>query len=218
MYINDFLIAELHSKTLTSKLGDSCADASILTSRNEDDREECEFFQQAGHLEEEFMDEEEREYTYLLDILIFSGVHSAKQDSLRDACYLPEYPVNPTLFEKLEKKYGKLVAWSRSERKLMFDLSNSILAEILAPCMDLHPWVNSTRRIGPMWGSEGLVEKTWQMLVKKRIELGAGNSENKVLDTKWFNLGGNIDEMGREIERTLKEALLEELVEEFIIG
>ncbi|CAL9165510.1 unnamed protein product [Musa hybrid cultivar] len=210
---------ELHSKTLTSKLGDQCAEASeVLTSSNDDDREVCEFFQQAGHLDEEFMDEEEREYTYLLDILIFSGVHSAKQDSLRYACYLPEDPVNPNLFEKLEKKYGKLVAWSRSERKLMFDLSNSIVAEILAPCMDLHPWVNSTGRIGPMWGSEGLVEKTWQMLVKKRIELGAGNAEKKVLDTKWFNLEGNIDEIGREIERTLKEELLEELVEEFIIG
>ncbi|CAD5197181.1 unnamed protein product [Musa acuminata subsp. malaccensis] len=212
-------LLELNTKTLPSESGDPCAEASeVITLSNEDDSEDCQSIQQNSYLEEEFMDEEERDYTYLLDILIVSGVHSAKQGKLCNACYSPEHPVKPTLFEKLERKYSKLVAWSHSERRLMFDLTNSTLAEILAPCMDRHPWVNSTRRIAPMWGSEGLVEKTWQMLVEKRMELSGGNAEDKVLDIKWLDLGDDIDEVGVEIERTLKEELLEELVVEFMAG
>ncbi|WOL16587.1 hypothetical protein Cni_G25374 [Canna indica] len=207
--------AELYTNSLFSEPVDLCTKTSeLLTSSNEDNGEDY----QTLDLEEDFMDEEERDYTYLLDILIVSGVHSAQQDLLRNACYLPEYPVKPTLFERLEKKYGKLVAWSRSERKLMFDLTNMILAEVLAPCINMHPWVNTKMRIGPMWGSEGLLEKTWQMLEGRRMELHVGNSEDKVLDPKWLDLGNNINEIGMEIEWVLREELLAELVEEFMTG
>ncbi|XP_074565846.1 uncharacterized protein LOC141822303 [Curcuma longa] len=206
------------SNDLTSNsLNPGVKSSKMLRLSNEDSREESDLLPQSVYLEEDFMDEEERDYTYLLDILFVSGIHSSKQNSLVNACHLPEYPVNPTLFEKLEKKFGKLVAWSTTERKLMFDMTNSILAEILAPCMDPHPWVNSIRTIGPMWSSEGLVEKSWKILVKKRAELSFGNAEDKALDFKWLDLGDHINDIGCEIERLLKEELLEELVE-FIQG
>ncbi|WOL15029.1 hypothetical protein Cni_G23810 [Canna indica] len=214
---DDLLIAENHGKDLTLESVNPCDKLlEVLTGSEELGSEECDSLPMSSYLEEEFMDEEERDYTYLLDMLIMSGIHSSKQDTICDACYSPEYPVNPALFGKLEKKYGKLAAWSQSERKLMFDQTNSILAETLAPCMDLHPWANSTTRIGPMWGSEGLIEKTWQMLVRKRVELNCGNAEDKVIDLKWLDLGDNINEIGKEIERLLKEELLEELVAEFL--
>ncbi|URD78487.1 hypothetical protein MUK42_05567 [Musa troglodytarum] len=69
-------LLELHTKTVPSE-----ASEVITLSNEEDDREDCQSIQQNSYLEEEFMDEEERDYTYLLDILIVSGVHSAKQGS-----------------------------------------------------------------------------------------------------------------------------------------
>lgn len=198
---------------------DAYADGSgLLVPGDEDASRDGHSLEQTEGTLPEFRDEEERDFSYLLDILIDSGVHSAKQDRLFNSCYSPEYPVGPGMFEKLEQKYDKLVTWSRSERKLFFDLINSILAEILAPCMDLRPWVQSNRKIGPMWGCEGLVEKAWQMSVKQREELNVGIPEGKVLDFKWFELGDDVDIIGREIEKMLREDLLEELVSEFILG
>ncbi|KAG6536634.1 hypothetical protein ZIOFF_001692 [Zingiber officinale] len=206
------------SKELTSiSQNPGVKSSKMLRLSNEDSREESDLIPQSIYLEEDFMDKEERDYTYLLDILFVSGIHSSKQNNLFNACHLPEYPVNPTLFEKLEKKFGKLVSWSKSERKLMFDMTNSTLAEILAPCMDPLPWVNSIRTIGPMWSSEGLIERSWKILVKKRAELSFGNAEDKALDFKWLDLGDHINDIGCEIARLLKEELLEELVE-FIQG
>lgn len=216
-YINEFIAGHRSNDLTSNSLNPGVKSSKMLRLSNEDSREESDLLPQSVYLEEDFMDEEERDYTYLLDILFVSGIHSSKQNSLVNACHLPEYPVNPTLFEKLEKKFGKLVAWSTTERKLMFDMTNSILAEILAPCMDPHPWVNSIRTIGPMWSSEGLVEKSWKILVKKRAELSFGNAEDKALDFKWLDLGDHINDIGCEIERLLKEELLEELVE-FIQG
>ncbi|XP_010922427.1 uncharacterized protein [Elaeis guineensis] len=197
---------------------DAHADGSgLLVSGNEDVSRDSHSLEETADILQEFRDEEERDYSYLLDILIDSGVHAVKQDRLVNSCYSPEYPVDPGMFEKLEQKYNKLTTWSKSERKLFFDLINSILAEILAPCMDLRPWVQSNGKIGPMWGCEGLVEKAWQMSVKQQKELNMGSPEEKVLDFKWSESGDDVDIIGREIERMLKEDLLEELVSEFIL-
>ncbi|XP_042420338.1 uncharacterized protein LOC122008614 isoform X1 [Zingiber officinale] len=168
--------------------------------------------EQRSFLEEEFRDEEERDYSYLLDMLIASGIHNAKRSDLPDACYSSEYPLKPALFARLEKKYRKLAAWSPSERKLMFDSTNMILAAMLAPCLDKRPWVKATTRIRPMWGAEGLLEKTWQLLVGKRVEANVGNSDSTAMDEEWLELGDEMDGLGMVIERLVWEDLLEELV------
>ncbi|KAJ8480165.1 hypothetical protein OPV22_023892 [Ensete ventricosum] len=164
----------------------------------------------------EFRDEEERDLSYLLDILIESGIDDAKKWRLYDASDLLESDMCTDVFGKLEKKYNKLASWSSSERKLVFDLINSILVESLAPC--LHPWVNSTHKVGPVWGLQGLAQKAWQILVRKRKELCRGNAEAKVLDPKWLDLEDDADGIGKQIGEMLQQELLDELVSEFILG
>lgn len=195
----------------------SLADAHIKTwsvdyCRLSDDDDDGGGEEQRSFLEEEFRDEEERDYSYLLDMLIASGIHNAKRSDLPDACYSSEYPLKPALFARLEKKYRKLAAWSPSERKLMFDSTNMILAAMLAPCLDKRPWVKATTRIRPMWGAEGLLEKTWQLLVGKRVEANVGNSDSTAMDEEWLELGDEMDGLGMVIERLVWEDLLEELV------
>ncbi|XP_010937726.1 uncharacterized protein [Elaeis guineensis] len=163
-----------------------------------------------------FRDNDDRDFSYLLDILIESGVQGVNEDRIFDAFYSPDSPVGPDVFDKLEKKYSVLVLWSRSERKLLFDLINIILVDLVAPCLDLHPWLVS-KRCQALWNHEDLAEGVWQMVVRQRKEL-VGNQEEVVLEQRWLGTEEDVDMIGREIEKMLNEDLLEELVADFIFG
>ncbi|OEL18991.1 hypothetical protein BAE44_0019992, partial [Dichanthelium oligosanthes] len=167
---------------------------------------------------EEFEDEEERDFSYLLDILIASGIHGTAEDQLYKVCQSLDCPAGYDVFEKLENKYTKVVKWSRSDRKLLFDMVNIILSQILAPCLNMRPWVNTARNLAPLWGSEGLLEKVLQVLGQKREELAPSKikPEKKGFDQKWPDLADGIDRAGRDIEKMIKDDLLEELVLELL--
>ncbi|KAG0469146.1 hypothetical protein HPP92_018474 [Vanilla planifolia] len=158
----------------------------------------------------------EREFLYLMDVLVISGIYTASENKLLDACYLPNTPIFPDLFDKLEKKHNKVGEWSRAERKLLFDHINSVLSVTLAPFIDLHPWVNPMRTAS--YGHKRLVQESWRMVVQQRKHLSMGKPEEKVLDFKWLFVDDDVDMIGREIEQMLKDELLDELVSDFIYG
>ncbi|RCV40215.1 hypothetical protein SETIT_9G034600v2 [Setaria italica] len=166
---------------------------------------------------EEFEDEEERDFSYLLDILIASGIHGTAEDQLYKVCQSLDCPASYDVFEKLENKY-KVVTWSRSDRKFLFDMVNTVLSQILAPCLNMQPWVNTARNLAPLWGSEGLLEKVLQVLDQRREELAPSKTkpEMKRFDQKWPDLADGIDRVGRDIEKLIKDDLLEELVLELL--
>ncbi|TVU44383.1 hypothetical protein EJB05_03820, partial [Eragrostis curvula] len=169
---------------------------------------------------EEFEDEEERDFCYLLDILIASGIHGTAEDQLYKVCQSLDCPAGYDVFEKLEKKYTNVVQWSRSDRRLLFDMVNTILSQILAPCLNMQPWVKNTpRNLAPLWGSEGLLEKVLQVLTQRREELALSQPkkpEKKAFDQNWPDLAGCIDRAGRDIEKMIKDDLLEELLLELL--
>ncbi|KAL6893805.1 hypothetical protein ACP4OV_007903 [Aristida adscensionis] len=167
---------------------------------------------------EEFEDEEERDFSYLLDILIASGIHGTAEDQLYKVCQSLDCPAGYDVFDKLEKKYIKVVQWSRSDRKLLFDMVNTILSQILAPCLNMQPWVNTAKNLAPIWGSEGLLEKVLQVLAQMREELAMSKlkPEKKAFDQEWLDLADCIDRAGRDIEKMIKDDLLEELVLELM--
>jgi hypothetical protein len=153
----------------------------------------------------------------LLDILIASGIHGTAEDQLYKVCQSLDCPASYDVFEKLENKY-KVVMWSRSERKLLFDMVNTVLSQILAPCLNMQPWVNTARNLAPLWGSEGLLEKVLQVLAQRREELAPSKTkpEMKGFDQKWPDLADGMDRVGRDIEKLIKDDLLEELVLELL--
>ncbi|RRT72089.1 hypothetical protein B296_00029819 [Ensete ventricosum] len=159
-----------------------------------------------------FIDDDDRDFAYLLEILVESGIHGV-DDKFSDACYLHGCPVDQIIFHKLEKKYNGNASWSRSERKLLFDLINRTLAGFITKCMDGNPGVRSRIHLRP-WNCQGLAEGLWQMVVKLRKELDC-NQENKVVEPGWLGFRYDVDSIGREIERLLNDELLEELVSEF---
>lgn len=168
---------------------------------------------QNGETLQTYRNEEDRDYSYLLDVLIDLGIHGAREDT----CCSPKCPVDMDVFDKLEEKYGLLVGWSKLERKLFFDLISSILAETLSPWMGQQPWVKPKRKLGSVWSCEGLPEEVWQMVVRQRKELCQVKPEDMILVPRWLDLGEDLDMVGREIEGMLTDKLLEELVFEVFL-
>ncbi|KAJ8636930.1 hypothetical protein MRB53_011197 [Persea americana] len=157
---------------------------------------------------------EDRDFLFLLDMLIESGFHVADHEMLFATSYSLEQPVAPFVFENLEKKHGEQLAWPRWERRLLFDHINSLLVEILKPHMDLHPWVKPKwSRVGLGLGCEGLADQVWKLLASHGKE-GLGDTAEKVMgrDVEWLELGDDIDVIGREIEISLLSELLEEVI------
>ncbi|KAG1371646.1 hypothetical protein COCNU_16G007400 [Cocos nucifera] len=188
----------------------------VLVLSDEDTGARCHSSVLKGSVLKAFRDNDDRDFSYLLDMLVESGVHGVNQDRIFDAFYSPDSPVGPNVFDKLEKKYSVLVLWSRSERKLLFDLINIILVDLVAPCLDLHPWLVS-KRCRPLWNHEDLAEGVWQIVVRQRKEL-ASNQKEVVVEQRWLGTEEDVDTIGREIEKMLNEDLLEELVADFILG
>lgn len=167
---------------------------------------------------EAFEVEEEKEFSYLLDILISSGVIVADSQLLFKSWQSSGYLVGPHVFDKLERKYSKVATWPRPQRRLLFDLANSVLSEILAPCIDTHPWAKLSRNCCPVWGPEGPVEVVWQTMVRQQEELAVTHPDDKILDPEWLEFGEGINMVGWHIARMLHGDLLDDVILEFLSG
>lgn len=188
----------------------------LIVSDDDDDAVgEGHFTTNAGEILQSFKDEADRDFSYLLDVLIDSGVHGTDLDIVPDPFRSVEYPVQMNVFDNLEKKYNFLVSWPKSERRHLFDLINLELAEIGTAYRNLHPWMKQTRTFRPIKSRDDLVEKVWQMVVKNRKEL-TGNLES-FLELKWLNWEEEVDMIGMDIQGMLQEDLLEDLVSEFML-
>lgn len=165
---------------------------------------------------EAFQVEENWDFSYLLDILICSGIIVVDWQLICKSWYLPGYPVGPHVFDRLERKYNKIATWAKPERRLLFDLVNSILSEVLAPCVDVHPWVQPSRHCVAFWGPEGPVEKVWQTIVRLQEDCVTRHPDEMVLDTNWLEVGTDINMVGKQIARMLHGDLLEEVIVDFL--
>jgi hypothetical protein len=87
-------------------------------------------------------------------------------------------------------------------QEAFFDMVNTILSQIFAPCLNMQPWVNTARNLAPLWGSEGLLEKVLQLLTQRHKELTLSKPEKKAFDQKWPGLSDCIDRVGRDVEKT----------------
>ncbi|XP_039015712.1 uncharacterized protein LOC120146128 isoform X2 [Hibiscus syriacus] len=147
------------------------------------------------------------ESMYIVDVLVGSGINGADLDTFLLTWHSPDCPVNPIVFEELEKKYHNLNSCSRGERRLMFDRINSKLLEIYQQFMDQFPWIKPVRKIIPKWNIQELEDSLRKSLVSKnkKLDMDAGECE-------WLNSRSDIDAIGKEIERLLVDELIAEVV------
>nr|CAD1841992.1 unnamed protein product [Ananas comosus var. bracteatus] len=166
-----------------------------------------------GEIIQTFRNEEERDFSYLLDMLIDLNAYLTNQDGQLSSCYSLDSPLGPGVFGKLEKKYSGLILWSRSERKLLFDLINTILADVVSSKLDLVSR-GVSKWHAPKWDREGLVEEVWQRVVSRRRDIGCCK-EGKVLELEWLDSEGGVEIVGRDMASMLCDELIEELIANF---
>ncbi|XP_039066041.1 uncharacterized protein LOC120211612 [Hibiscus syriacus] len=160
-------------------------------------------------------DEENWESMYMVDILVDSGINGVDPDTFLATWNSPECPVNPLIFEQLEKKYRILNPWSRAERRLMFDMINSKLLEMYQQYMDqhLHPSMKPARKIVWKWNTDELKEHLRKSLVMQNMELHTVAGKMVLAgEWQWLESREDIDVICREIEKLLVDELAAEVM------
>ncbi|CAN1775506.1 hypothetical protein LINPERHAP1_LOCUS13354 [Linum perenne] len=155
------------------------------------------------------------ELTYITDVLLNSGINDADPDTFAVTLHSSESPVNPLVFEELEKKYCSNDTWRRPERLMLFDQINSALIVMNRQFNDPHPWVRLGAKIGTKWVRNGVYELITRQ--GKKAEREAEDEQVVLCEEQWLDLGSEVDAIGREIERVLVEDLVTELVMEVVV-
>lgn len=153
---------------------------------------------------------ESRNFSYLVDVLDEAGFQGSNTQMGLEAWQSPCCPVNPSVFDRLEKKYGDQTSWEKSERRLLFELLNLGLKDILQPCMDVFAWGKPLRkRLNLSLSRSVIEEELWMFLVSQEKE---ASKELAVDGMRWLELWDDIDFIVCEIEKFLFDELAAEIV------
>ncbi|PPS02377.1 hypothetical protein GOBAR_AA18266 [Gossypium barbadense] len=205
--------ADLHLRMQLRQLkleSEAYEDGTLLLSSDDDSNEvSVGFAEESGRPKAE----ENWESVYIVDVLVGSGIDGAELDTFLAAWHSPECPVNPLVFQQLEKKYCSLNYWSRAERRLMFDRINSKILEMYQEYNDQPPWMISGKKIIPTWNIRELEDSLHKSLVSqnkiRQMDVGEMVLAGECL---WLDLRWDIDTIGRGIERLLVDELVAEVL------
>ncbi|OEL12836.1 hypothetical protein BAE44_0026144 [Dichanthelium oligosanthes] len=178
-----------------------------------DDETACQPFPEMEE-SQAFRDEEERDFSYVLDMLTGLGIHTANQDELLENCYLLECPACPDLYDELENKYSSLILWPPAERKLLFNITSAVLGDIITSLMQSCS-KGLLRMCSPGWDQDEFAEMVWQRVVQLRQEMEF-NQESLLLSVEWAGSEDGAYLVGSDIGSILQEDLLEEIVADFL--
>ncbi|VFQ80344.1 unnamed protein product [Cuscuta campestris] len=172
-----------------------------------------------GEFFEEESDSKSRDYSYLVDILDESPLMFLEQHDTQTAWHSSECPISPSVFEKLENKYGRRnKSWSKWERRLLFDCINARLLDMedIFGCRQPIS-VKAVFDDGLTLGRDKVEEELWRLLIVDEENKGVSSKDlpYKALfgtETKWMKLEVEISSVCKEIEDYLFEELAQELV------
>ncbi|KAK3023305.1 hypothetical protein RJ639_043655 [Escallonia herrerae] len=181
-----------------------------VSSDEESGEESVEFLKENEKFLRLFRAEEGREFSYLVDVLDEAGFH---EDLSFERWHSLQCPVSSSVFEELENKYGEQMSWMKSERRLLFDRINLGLMEILQPCVQINSLVKpSQKKIGTAFKRDVIEEGIWTLLLSQGKEVSKNLSEKALgEDSKWLELGTDVDIIAKEVENFLFGELVAEL-------
>lgn len=169
-------------------------------------------------------EEKQLDLIYVKNVLVASGFTRVKDFS---GWYLPNNPLDPSLFEKIENYcgYGGELGKSEAEeskwqRQLLFDCVNEVLLEILGPFINHHPWVRSTKlNLRKISSGKQLLRETWAAINHYRYTQSenCNTLENIVgkdlaKEGLWMQLQNDVEIVACELERAIYSDLIEETI------
>lgn len=187
------------------------ADATILTTSSN----ELEFRQSECVLQEGCnLEVQGWKSIYIDEVLLNAGLDEFNPDTFLATWHSPEYPLDPWVFDNLEKNYGEDTTSLRFERRLLFDRINLALVQMFKHHIDPCPWVKPrTCVVNLKWHKYGVKDALLSFLANQDIEANGENPE-QVLDMEmcWTGMRDDIDIVGKEIEKMLIFDLVGELL------
>ncbi|KAK9060917.1 hypothetical protein SSX86_018097 [Deinandra increscens subsp. villosa] len=98
-------------------------------------------------------------FEYISRILSHSGIEKNTLISISH-WYSPSHPLHPSIFQQIEKNEKHLLHPDNAaaNRKLIFDVADELLVEILKPYISLKPWASGHRNSHRMYGSELVIK------------------------------------------------------------
>ncbi|XP_057484532.1 uncharacterized protein LOC130770905 isoform X1 [Actinidia eriantha] len=164
------------------------------------------------------------EFQYVTGILKHYGIDKNTPVSFA-RWYSPAHPLDPSIFNLLELYFSTTTATAkdsqlshRCNRKLIFQLADEILVEILRPYMNLKPWVCSFSYDRPMYGSQ-LIDKICTKirtfpLADCRVLEDIHALIDKDLSVSQMRIAMAMEEEGEAIVAELEDDLVDSLVHE----
>ncbi|CAN4096030.1 unnamed protein product [Withania somnifera] len=185
-----------------------------LSSDGESETGGTDLLQVSENILKDFKTAEGRDFSYLVDVLDEASLHGMNLGMCFGTWHSLECPVNPSVFDLLEKKYGKQTSWPKSERKLLFDHINSGLSEVLHSFLEIYIMEKSLkRRCYSTMRRTDIEEELWRMLVSHENETRKDLSWKAIgNETNWLEAEEEIGSICREIEKYLLDELATELV------
>ncbi|XP_013592509.1 PREDICTED: uncharacterized protein LOC106300822 [Brassica oleracea var. oleracea] len=173
----------------------------MLVSSDEDKEQEEE---SSTITDEIVISQEDWKSLYLADLLANSRLSDSDHNTVMETT-----PVDPSLFQDLEKKYSTLKTSTRLERKFLFDQISRKLMQILKQFSDPHPWVKPTR-VCQKWDVNKIEETLLDLVTRKEEKPRKDDVEKRELE--WLSLEDDTEIIGRDIEEMLTDELIAELV------
>lgn len=178
-------------------------------------------------------DESKSDLIYVRDILCFAGFRSHRVVAFT-AWYSPTHPINPDIYNQLEKYYSNMKLTARnptqklsSQRRLLFDLVDEILCKKVKPFLNIRPWVNPKKlyRCYKCTG-EQLLEELWSEICSfPRADCNIVEDVNALVNRDLANIEEclvasheDIEKIGFEVEQHVFDSLIEEAVADFVFS
>ncbi|XP_073150226.1 uncharacterized protein [Henckelia pumila] len=154
---------------------------------------------------------EEWEVSYALDVLNNYGIEESNPGTSTKT-HSPERPLDPGLFDDLEKKYSDITVGSRAERRLLFDTISSAISQASQQQYDLFPWVTPKLGISQITQQKDGIRDNVVKLINQ--DFLSWEASERVLDREmqWSDSKGEVDLVGSEIEKLLIDDLISDVI------
>ncbi|CAO2816514.1 unnamed protein product [Amaranthus hypochondriacus] len=180
----------------------------VVSSDEGDNRSSVGFYQNDPQISEicQTLVKECWDFSYVVDIV---GEYGFQTNNLEEMD-----PLDPSVFDSLEKKYGKSMLWERSERRLLFDRLNLGLIESVKTSADLHTWRKPlAKRFRTSQKRQKVEDVLWSILTNQQEELKRDSSDKVCRsEMEWLDLEEDVDLIVVELERFLVDELIDEFV------
>ncbi|KAL2537035.1 uncharacterized protein Fot_18426 [Forsythia ovata] len=210
---SNFYSHQLQLQLPKSELDETYSEGSGIGVISDSDTEKGFHDPSGGKVLKFFGEDESRDFSYLVDVLDEARFHGLSLEMDFETWNSLECPVSNSVFEALEKKYGKQKSWDKSQRQFLFDRINSGLRVIFNPYIHFHMSTPFRRRFSAKLTRDEVEEELWMLLINQEKEESKDFYEKSLgKEKKWLDLDEDIDIICRELENHLYDELALELV------